>query len=369
MKKQKKNFKTFYENSVFSKGGFYVKISLIILFAVIFLIIFISQKGYFLFEYYPYADSFSNSDFQVHFISVGNGDAILIKLPNDKTMMIDTGDDYYSNQVVSYIKQYFWNENLNTIDYLVLTHPDSDHVGGGAVILDKFKVENVYRPKIYSKTEYETLVEKENYKVYDTEIYDDVITKAYDKNCKIMFNEAGINFQLGGARIEFLSPIYDSYSNSNNYSAVIRITYQSKRFLFMGDASKTVENDLIDIYEDDLKADVLKVGHHGSDTSSSYGFLKRVKPEYAVLSCKSSEYYPSEDVITYLGYVNSNLLSTGIRGSFVMTVANDKILYADAEKNGGNIPLIFTIFILLVFLIWENPIKKIKPLINKVKND
>lgn len=256
--KQKKNFAKYFKNKVLGQKEFYIKISLIFLLIFIFLAIFIVQDGILFFEYYPYVQKFENYDFQVHFIGVGNGDAILIKFPNDKTMMIDTGDDYYENKVTSYVQQFLWSENLKQIDYLVLTHPDSDHVGGACAILDRFKVENIYRPKIYSKTEYDNLENKENYKVTSTEIYDRVITKAYKKKCNMIFTEANIDFADVGADVEFLSPLYDNYQASNNYSAVIKITYNSKSFLFVGDAETSVEEDLIKIYKEKLKADVLK---------------------------------------------------------------------------------------------------------------
>lgn len=370
MNKQKKNFKTLYENSVFSKSEFYIKMSLIILLSVIFLIIFFMQNGRIYFEYYPYADKFRNNEFQVHMISVGNGDAILIKLPNNQTMMIDTGDDYYENKVVSYVQQYLWSENLSKIDYLVLTHPDSDHVGGAEGILERFTIKNLFRPKIYSKSEEEMLETKENYNVSDSGIYDKAIMAGYKENCNMIYSEAGIILQIGDAKIEFLAPLYTSYTQSNNYSAVIKITYKTKVFLFMGDAEIAVENKLIEKYGDYLKADVLKVGHHGSYTSTSLNFLYKVSPEYALLSCKASEYYPNSEVLENLTNLNVKMLNTAIRDSFVISLNQDnEIVYANAEKHSNHLAIVLTIFMLAIFMIYENPIKKIKPLINKIKND
>lgn len=369
MNKPKKNFKTFYENSMFSKGEFYIKVCLIFLVATIFIIIFITQNGRMFFEFYPYTEKFKGNEFQLHVIDVGNGDAMILKFPNNQSMMIDTGDENYSDVVESYVQQYLWSEDLDKIDHLVLTHADSDHVGGAKAIIDRFKVVNLYRPKVYSLTESQTLETLEDYNISETKTYDSVIDKAYQENCNMIFNEAGITLYLGGAKVEFLAPLYQNYSVSNNYSAVIKITYQTKTFLFMGDAQTSAEQTLIDKYGDDLKADVLKVGHHGSHTSSSAEFLQVVKPEYAILSCNASEYYPHEDVVENLKNVNATMLSTGIRGSFAMTVENNKIIYANAEKPSNDLALVFTIFLLLIFIIWENPFKKVKPWINKIKND
>ena len=369
MKERKKNYKTFHENRMFSKGEFYVKTSLIILIATIFTVIFVLQNGRMFFEIYPYAEKFRNYDFQLHIIDVGNGDAMLIKFPNDETMMIDTGEEYYSNKVTSYVQQYLWSEGLNQIDYLVLTHPDSDHVGGANKILDKFKVKNVYRPKIYSMTEYEILVDKGNYKINDSNIYDKAIMKAYEKKCNIFYNEAGISFKMGDCSVEFLAPLLTNYSESNNYSAVIMITYQSKKFLFMGDAETIVEEQLIEKYGDYLKADVLKAGHHGSYSSSSEEFLNVVNPEYVLFSSSGSKYFPHEDVVERVNNLNSKMLATAVRGSFEITVVNKEIICANADKPKNNLAIVFTIFLISIFIIWENPFKKIKPMINRIKND
>lgn len=369
MNKQKKNFKTIFENSVFSKGEFYVKLSLIMLVATIFVIIFIVQNGRMFFEFYPYTEKFKNYDFQLHVINVGNGDAMLIKFPNNQTMMIDTGDEYYSDVVESYVQQYLWSENLSQIDYLVLTHSDSDHVGGAKSIFQRFKVANLYRPKVYSLTESENLVSLEDYNISETTAYNEAIKQAYKENCNMIFNEVGISFNLGGAEIEFLAPLSSKYSLSNNYSAVIKITYLSKSFLFMGDAETSVEESLIKEYGESLKADVLKVGHHGSYTSTSKEFINIVRPEYAILSCNESKYYPHKDVVNNLKNVNATMISTGVKGSFSMSIENNKIVYAKAEKSSNDLALVFTIFMLLIFIIWENPFKKINPFINKIKND
>lgn len=369
MEKPKKNLKVLFKNSIVFKSEFYVKLSLIILVASVFIVIFITQNGRMFFEYYAYAEKFRNNDFQIHVIDVGNGDALLIKFPNNETMMIDTGSNHYEKKVTSYIQQYLWSEDLNKIDYLVLTHPDSDHVGGASEILDRFKVLTLYRPKIYSKLEYEMIEEKNDYNISSTVAYDEVIMKAYSKKCNMAFNEGGISFQKGGVLVEFLAPLYTSYSQTNNYSAVIKITYQSKSFLFMGDADKSVEEDLIEEYGDNLDIDVLKVGHHGSYTSSSEKFLEIVSPEYSILSCKETEYFPHKNVVANLNAVNSKILSTGVRGSFAMSIDNGELVYANAEKPSNHFALVLTIFLLIIFIIWENPFKKIKPLINKINND
>lgn len=357
MQKQKKNFKTFFEKSVFSKGEFYIKFSIIFFIASIFIILFAWQNGRIFFEYYPYANAFKGNQFQVHVIDVENGDAILIKFPNQQTMMIDTGEEKYSENVLSYIQQYFWTEKVDKIDYLVLTHPDSDHIGGAKAILNKFKVVNLYRPKIYTKIEYENLSNLKNYKVSDSQNYDEVITTAYQKSCNMFFNEGGIKLSLGGVSVEFLAPLQENYSSDNNYSAVIKMIYQNKSFLFMGDATSSVENELVSKYGEEIDVDVLKVGHHGSNTSTSLNFLNKVTPDYAIISCNQSKYFPHQDVINNLNSKDCKILSTGLKGSFVVSVENDSVIFASAVKPFNYLALIFTILVIIAFIICKMPFK------------
>lgn len=367
MTKQKKNLKTRFENSIFSQGEFYIKLSLTILLAIIFIIIFVTQNGYRFFQHTAFVDNLKGKEFQVHFINVENGDAILIKLPSDQVMMIDTGDEKYEKEVTSYVDQFLDSEGLEKIDYLFLTHPDSDHVGSAVSILNKFEVVNLYRPKIYSQNEFENIKNPQSYQISDTEIYSQVIDKAYEKNCNISFNEAGIKLNFGSCVVEFLAPLHNEYSFTNNYSAVILVTYQSNRFLFMGDAPISVEEELIRRYGEKLQADVLKVGHHGSYTSTSQSFINVVKPQYAVLSCKGSEYFPHKDVVEILNKSNVDIFSTAVRGSFAMTLQEGKIIVENAEYKENYIAIIFTVFLVFIFILWTIPFKSLIPANLKAK--
>lgn len=360
MAKQKKNFKSMFENSVFSKGQFYIKLSLTILLIVVFLVVFVTQNGYKFFEHTPYAERFRGNSFQAHFINVENGDAILLKLPSNEIMMIDTGEEKYKKEVTSYVKQFLHSEGLNQIDYLVLTHSDSDHVGSAASILNQFKVVNLYRPKIYSPNEYEQMLTPQNYQISESLIYSKVIDEAYENNCNIYFNEAGIKLNFGSCTVEFLAPLHDNYSYTNNYSAVILITYQNRQILLMGDAPISVEEELIRIYETKLKADILKVGHHGSYTSTSQKFIDVVAPEYAILSCSGSEYFPHEDVLKILNDKSIKIYSTAVRGSFAMSIKDGNILVANAEISKNYLVIIFAFLLLLILLVWRNPFELLK---------
>ena len=261
-----------------------LKSSLTLLVLAIFLALFFLMNGTYIFYPTTYVSAFQNNEFQIHTIDVGQGDSFLIKLPNEKTLLIDCGGYDKGEIVSSYISQYFSNERLSKIDYFVLTHPDIDHIGGGKLVVDKFQIENIYRPKYYSIFEEENGLIENDYKISDSLTYDYIIQNAYKNNINMIFSEKGLKIEENGFKIEFLSPKKDFYSSSNDYSSVIMISCQGKKALFMGDASTDIETTLIEDYGNDLKADILKLGHHGSKTSTSEEFLAKVAPSYSIIS-------------------------------------------------------------------------------------
>ena len=342
---------------VVAKKGFIFKISLSIFLSAILLILFFVFNAWIYFEPTTYASAMSGQPFQVHVIDVDNGDAILIKTPNNKTIMIDTGNIQYIDTITSYINQYMHFEGLgNTIDYLVLTHTDVDHIGNANEIIERYNVVNLYRPKIYSISENKYHSLNYDYDVYDGQEYDNAISSAYMRGCNIFFSEAGIICEQGGVEIEFLAPLCDSYTNSNNYSAVIMLRYNGNKFLFMGDAEKSVEEDLVEKYGDKLKADVLKVGHHGSQTSTSDVLLKTVAPDVALLSCSdSSTIFPNAEVYQLLKKNCSKIISTAENGSFVISTVDDKIKYSYAIKPFNYYLIICSGVIISIFIVWAIP--------------
>ena len=188
-------------------------LSLIVAFA--FLLVFFFCGGIEYFSNSNIVKSSSASEMEVHFIDVGQGDATLIRFPNDKLMLIDTGENYESDNLISYLNGFLNFHDLNSIDYLVLTHADADHVGGTSEVINNFNVGIVYRPKCFSKSEI-GLYPELDYEIVDTNIYDDAISSIFNSGIEMIFSESGIEFSEGGADIKFLSPSKDSYSSSNN---------------------------------------------------------------------------------------------------------------------------------------------------------
>lgn len=199
---------------------------------------------------------------QVHFIDVGQGDSTLIQC-GDKSMLIDAGDDSKGTAIQNYLQK----QGIKKLDYLVLTHPDSDHIGGAPVIITKFDIGKVFMSDFEKDSRsYQKLIEALDY-----------------KRLKASTPPAGRTYRLGTAVITILGPV-KTYDDPNNSSIALMAQNGRNKFLFTGDAEETAENDMAGT-DAGLKADVYHVGHHGSKTSTSEAFFNKVNPTYAVISC------------------------------------------------------------------------------------
>ncbi|SHG89030.1 ComEC/Rec2 family competence protein [Tepidibacter thalassicus] len=252
-------------------------------------------------------NNISNSNLTVHFIDVKQGDSTLIISPDNKTMLIDAGDNSQGENIKNYLKKL----NINKIDVLVGTHPDADHIGGLDYIINNFEINSFYMPR----------------KSHNTKTFKDVLIAAKNKGLTIKEAKYGVKFKLGNyVKCEILNPV-KKYGNDNNlWSAVIKTTYNNKSFLFTGDAEFKNEEDMIKSGAN-LKSDVLKLGHHGSSTSTSEKFLKIVNPDVAVISCKYKNKYghPHKETLKLLKKYNIPLYRTDEQGNIVFYCDGNKI--------------------------------------------
>lgn len=250
----------------------------------------------------------SKEDLIVHFINVGQGDAIAVTFPNDKVMLIDTGPKDSQNILLKYLKsEVFKNSNDMVIDYLILTHSDLDHAGGMCCVFEEFEVKNFFRPNIASASE----------SAQDFAMQ--VLEEEYDEGIKLSQEEQGVDvnvlstyfeFGVGDAQIQIMPPV-KNYSTPNEMSCLTKITYKNKSFLFTGDIQGDSETDAIKYYADKLDADVLKVAHHGSKSSSSTQFLEFVSPQYAVISVGYNGYgHPNFETIANLENMGAEVHTT-----------------------------------------------------------
>lgn len=248
----------------------------------------------------------------VHFIDVGQGDAALI-VCDEHAMLIDGGGTDSSRTMYTYLKRY----GVSHLDYIIGTHPDADHIGGLPGALNFASADNVF----CSVTE------------HDTRAFNSLVKYAGEQGKQITVPKTGSTYALGDAAVRLIGPINNS-SDSNNNSIVARISYGSNTFLFMGDAEAAEENDILHSqYGKLLKSDVLKVGHHGSDTSSTEAFLEAVSPQYAVISVGENNSYghPSADVVKRLEKLGTKVYRTDTDGDIICESDGTNISFSTAK--------------------------------------
>ncbi len=237
----------------------------------------------------------AQEDLLIDFIDVGQADSILVR-NQDKVMIIDAGTNEAGETVVNYLK----NLGITKIDYLIGTHPHEDHIGGLDDVINNFDIGQIYMPKIETTTK----------------TFEDVLDAIENKNLTITAPNKGDKIELGQAVGEFMTePILDK-DNLNVSSLVLRLEFGNTSYLFMGDAEEENEETI-----HWPKTDVLKVGHHGSSTSSSESFLEQVQPQYAVIMAGKDNSYglPTQETIDKLNNRGSEIYRTDEDGTIQMT--------------------------------------------------
>lgn len=257
-------------------------------------------------------DSFVNMEnlqgkLEIHFIDVGQADSILIT-QGEHHMLIDAGNNDDEKMLVEYLRK----QNIDEFEYIVGTHPHEDHIGGMDYVLQEFNTKVLFFPKVS----------------YTTKTFQDVISAASAKNLKFTTPVVGTSYELGDAFFEILAPNSSSYKETNDYSIVIRMTYGNNHFLLMGDAEIVSENEILK-KGNNITADLLKVGHHGSNTSTGESFLKAVTPKYAVISVgKGNPYdHPVRSVMERLKNSNIMVYRTDESGTIIATSDGNKITF------------------------------------------
>ena len=252
----------------------------------------------------------NNDLLKVHYLDVGQGDSIFIELPNNETMLIDAAESYQSENIINYLK----NLNYQKIDYVIGTHPHTDHIGGLKDIINTFEIGKIYMPKVVSTTK----------------TYESLLMAIKDKNLKINTAKAGTSIiDTNALKINILAPNNSTYTELNNYSVVTKITYGTTKFLFMGDAEKLSENEI----KENVTADVIKIGHHGSNTSSSIDFIKKVSAKYGIISVGLKNKYnlPKEETITNWENSGTKIYLTSTNGT-VTAISDGTNIKIESEK-------------------------------------
>ena len=277
-------------------------------------------------------EEIEEGDLQLHYIYAGQADCTAIRLPDNKVMIIDSGEETDAEMVTTYLNDVFFESGENTIDYFILTHTDKDHIGGAKVLLENYDVKAVYRPRVTSKSE--TTIS--GVLAITTNIWDNTV-KAMSNADEVITIEPDLEIEYTDTQdaqnsysFTFYGPL-DDYSDPNDYSPVMMLENAGKKYMFTGDASSDVEKEFLAAYTNhtDFDVDVLKVGHHGSDTSSCSEFLEVVKPEYTIISCGIDNKYghPHNEVINNLEAVHSQILRTDVSDSILIYNRDGEIKY------------------------------------------
>ena len=252
----------------------------------------------------------SNKGVIIHFLDVGQADSTLIQLPNNRNILIDAGNNDDGSTIVNYLK----NKNIDTIVYIIGTHPHEDHIGGLDNVIDSFKIGKIYLPKI----------------VHNTKTFEDLLMAIHRKKKKIITARAAVNIiNEDNLKIFFISPLKANYQELNHYSAVVKLEYHNSSFLFTGDAEVINEEDILEEYKEISKSNLLKVGHHGSISSTSNQFLNNVDPEYAIISVgKDNSYgHPSPVIIKRLNNKGIKIYRTDQQGTIIASSDGNNITF------------------------------------------
>lgn len=252
----------------------------------------------------------------VHFIDVGQGDCILIRTPKNKTILIDGGTPESGKKIMEFLKK----NHIKKINLLIVTHPDVDHIGGLPKLMKSIKIDKIL----------------DSGKLYTTKAYRKYINQIAKQKIPVEIVEKNQMIKLDSSvKIRVLNT-YEPFRDNNESSIALKVTYKEMDFLFMADIEKEQEKRLMKT--ENLHADILKVAHHGSRTSTSLSFLKEVNPKVAILTYgKKNDYgHPVDQVIKNLFEVNAFIFSTAVFGNITInTNGHDYYIWTERGPTSG----------------------------------
>lgn len=256
----------------------------------------------------------SSSNLKIYFVDVGQADCILIN-DNNEYGLIDAGNNEDGEKLVKYFK----NLGITKFKYVFGTHAHEDHIGGMDNIIENFQIEHFYMPDT----------------ITTTRTFEEVLDALEEKNIAFETPEEDENLTFSDTVFKVLHVGKDK-RDLNDTSIVLKLTYKNTSYLFMGDATSSVEKDILD---KDIKSDVLKVGHHGSQYSSTISFLKKVSPKYAIIEVgKNNSYnHPKEVTLKKLEDLGTKIYRTDEDGTIILTSDGENMSFetVKTDTNGG----------------------------------
>lgn len=305
----------FVKNMKKHKGNKRAQLATVIIFGTIALCTVIFEKDY-IGEFINNHSSNSTvveGTMEVSYLDVGQGDSAYIRV-NDFDILIDAGPKSDSDRLLEQLKA----KNIDDFEMIIATHPHEDHIGGMTDVFQQYDVESFYMPSV----------------THTTKTFENMVKAVSNEGIKIQTIKEGMKFDLGtGAKIDVYSPIYESYEEFNDYSPIMKLTFGETELIFTGDAEAHAEADVVAKYPDNLKADVLKFGHHGSSTSSTEEFLQSVSPEYGIISCGADNKYghPHRETLDKISKYNIKSYRTDTQGQITLT-SDGKNISIKTEK-------------------------------------
>ncbi|OQX87498.1 MAG: hypothetical protein B6D55_03325 [Candidatus Omnitrophica bacterium 4484_70.2] len=270
-----------------------------------------------------YAFSSQTQNLKIHFLDVGEGDSILIQTPKGKTVLVDTGNLITGFKVVKYLQK----NDIQDLDYLILTHPHLDHIGGTFLILQMINVKKIYD----NGQDLSQLIE-----LFDIYRWYEQLVREND-SYRVL--KSGDKFLVDGVKFKVIWPPYPFvFSDFNANSLVIMVEYKKFRCLLSGDLTELGENELLKSGID-IKADILKVAHHGSKDAISKGFLKAVSPDISIISVNKDNIrgYPSEKVLKRLKNLGIKIYRTDLNGNIIIIVEDSGRYSVETEREWGGV--------------------------------
>ncbi|NLO09149.1 MAG: MBL fold metallo-hydrolase [Clostridiales bacterium] len=258
------------------------------------------------------------SSLKVHFIDVGQGDAILIQ-SDDSHILIDAGERHASDTLIGYLK----DNGVTKLDYVIGTHPHSDHIGGLANVINNFQIGKIIMSNAVSTSK----------------TFEELLDTIADNNLKITKPIIGTEYTIGNASFIIIAPNESDYKNLNDYSVGIKLVHKENTFVFTGDAETNSENEMLQ-NGIDLKADVFKLAHHGSSTSNSDDFLNALDPHICIISAKKDNSYghPHVEIMKAMKDRDIHLYRTDEQSTIILesdgvTIKSNKEPYKINDKD------------------------------------